>query len=112
MAYLEQMFAFLVRHDQAELVDLCPGCVREKNRPVQGGLPAWAQGEGWEEVTITALVPLDQPSGIVSCRRGHRHPWERAVINGQTQPTPASAPSQFPDRADRRSAFLATPIDV
>jgi len=79
VAYLEQMHPLIVGHDQAELVELCPDCIREKNRPVQGGLPAWGQGEGWEEVTMAAPVPLDRESGTVSCRRGHRLPWERAI---------------------------------
>lgn len=69
---------FVAASDQTKLVELCPGCIREKNRPKPGGLPPWGRGEGWEEVTMTARVPMDQSSGIVLCRRGHTHPWERA----------------------------------
>lgn len=70
---------FVIQPNQIEIVEICPGCVKEKNRPIPGGLPAWACGDGWEEVTLAAAVPLDRESGIVSCSRGHSHPWERAV---------------------------------
>lgn len=68
----------IVPRDETTFSAICDQCVRDRNEPWRSGRAPWGRDEhgrdeGYEDVTVSGELPLDQDEAWVTCPYGHRH---------------------------------------